>query len=204
MAEGFFSRWSQRKEAVRKGRELPAQPLAQPLPPALPAPVARQPEPGGGEPATEPVPPPPTLADTHTLTPDSDFTRFARPDVAPEVKNAALRKLFADPHFNAMDGLDVYIDDYNRPDPLPRELLRRLASAEVLGLVEGEREKTPPDAAPADEGPQAVAQSGLCNDLPRPAEAAPPAPAGPDHADPDLRLQQDDAPGRPGPGTGPG
>jgi hypothetical protein len=219
MAEGFFSRWSQRKEAVRKGREA-AEPEVKPetqeavreAPPPQPSPggggsEASFPPPlgegeGGGAPA--PIQPPPTLADTHALTPASDFTRFAQPGVAPEVKNAAMRKLFADPHFNTMDGLDVYIDDYNKPDPLPRELLRQLASAQVLGLVEEEREKTPPDAAPADEGPRAVAQSGLCNDLPRPAEAAPPTPAGPDHADPDLRLQQDDAPGRPGPGTGPG
>jgi hypothetical protein len=39
--------------------------------------------------------------------------------VAPEVKNAAFKKLFADPHFNVMDGLDIYIDDYSKPDPLP-------------------------------------------------------------------------------------
>jgi hypothetical protein len=33
------------------------------------------------------------------------------------VRNAALKKLFTDPHFNVMDGLDVYIDDYGKPDP---------------------------------------------------------------------------------------
>jgi hypothetical protein len=31
------------------------------------------------------------------------------------VKNAAMKKLFADPHFNVMDRLDIYIDDYSSP-----------------------------------------------------------------------------------------
>ena len=30
-----------------------------------------------------------------------------------------MKKLFSDPHFNVMDGLDTYIDDYGKPDPLP-------------------------------------------------------------------------------------
>ncbi|WP_309246525.1 DUF3306 domain-containing protein [Ramlibacter montanisoli] len=75
---------------------------------------------GGGEGRSEP-PPLPTLADTESLTKDSDFTRFVQPGVSPEVKNAAMKKLFADPHFNVMDGLDTYIDDYGKPDPIPRD-----------------------------------------------------------------------------------
>ena len=38
--------------------------------------------------------------------------------------NAALKKLFSDPHFNVMDGLDTYIDDYGKPDPIPPSMLR--------------------------------------------------------------------------------
>ena len=30
-----------------------------------------------------------------------------------------MKKLFSDPHFNVMDGLDTYIDDYGKPDPIP-------------------------------------------------------------------------------------
>ena len=63
--------------------------------------------------------PPPTLDDVAQLTADSDYSRFVRSDVDDGVKRAAMKKLFADPHFNVMDGLDVYIDDYNKPDPLP-------------------------------------------------------------------------------------
>jgi hypothetical protein len=56
--------------------------------------------------------------------------------VAPEVKNAALKKLFTDPHFNVMDGLDTYIDDYGKPDPLPAGMLRRMAQSQLLGLFD--------------------------------------------------------------------
>jgi hypothetical protein len=147
--------------------------------------------------------PPPTLADAQSLTPDSDFTRFTRPDVPPDVKTAAFKKLFADPHFNVMDGLDVYIDDYSKPDPIPPEMLRNLASAKFLKLFDEEEkeDKEPAQAQPqapvprevADaSGPQDVAQSGT-----RTEHVLPPAE---DHADPDLRLQQDDAPGPRGPG----
>jgi hypothetical protein len=224
MTDGFLSRWAKRKEAVRKGEEVPAEPqeVLPPVPPPQPSPggggselnplsggggLSSSPPPlgegqGGG---TTDQPPPPTLEDTQSLTPESDFTRFVQPDVTPEVKNAALKKLFTDPHFNAMDGLDVYIDDYNKADPLPPELLRQLASAKFLQLFEDKDKEEkggaqPPAPAPAgrevadNPAPETVAESGT-----RTAQALPPAD---DHADPDLRLQQDDAPGRPGPGAG--
>ena len=210
MSEGFLGRWSRRKEAVRKGAELAPeaeQPAKLEAPPPQPSPkgggsendAVSHPPPlgegrGGGAPASEP---PPTLEDAQALTKDSDFTRFAKPDVAPEVKNAAFKKLFSDPHFNVMDGLDVYIDDYGKPDPLPPEMLRQLASAKYLKLFddeEEEAEKKTKDPREVADQPEAanVAQSG--------SPTAPASPPAEDHADPDLRLQQDDAPGRPGPG----
>ena len=82
--------------------------------------------------------PPPTLEDVQALTPESDFSRFAARDVAPEVKNAAMKKLFADPRYNVMDGMDVYIDDYSKPDPIAPAVLRQLASAKFLGLFDQE------------------------------------------------------------------
>ena len=112
MAEGFFSRWSQRKEAVRKGEVVAKEPerAAAPLPPPQPSPSgggsldssppSRGEGQGGGAPAPEPIP---TLEEAQSLTQDSDFTRFARPDVPPEVKNTAMKKLFSDPHFNTPD-----------------------------------------------------------------------------------------------------
>jgi len=72
------------------------------------------------------------LPPIESLTPQSDFTPFMRPDVDPALKRAALRKLFTDPHFNVMDGLDVYIDDYSKPDPIAPEILRTLVQARYI------------------------------------------------------------------------
>jgi hypothetical protein len=198
MADGFLGRWSQRKEAVRKGQELPPAPqkavVAAPAPPPEASAAA-----GGGE-ETQQAPPPPTLDDVQALSRDCDFTRFVQPDVAPEVKKAAFKKLFTDPHFNVMDGLDTYIDDYGKPDPIPPEMLKQLVSARFLRLFEEKEEEPQEDKAPTvveaadDLPPETVAQSDF-----RTEQALPPAD---DHADPDLRLQQDDAPGPEGPGAG--
>jgi hypothetical protein len=104
--------------------------------------------------------------------------------VEPEVRNAAMKKLFADPHFNVMDGLDTYIDDYSKPDPLPLAMLRQMASAKFLNLFE----EDPPSPAAID---QSVAQSS-------PLPPAPPT----DHAHTHLRLQPDDAPPAQSAGSG--
>ena len=69
----------------------------------------------GGEGAPEV--PLPTLADAQALTPESDFKPFMARGVAADVKNAAMKKLFTDPHYNVMDRLDTYIDDYSLPRP---------------------------------------------------------------------------------------
>lgn len=133
----FLSRWSRRKAADRRGEPEPdpAQPASEP--PAeqvAPAPAA----------AVEPVPdapPLPTLEDAARLTPADDFAPFVAQGVDEAVKRAALKKLFADPHFNVMDGLDTYIDDYSQPDPIPPEMLRELRQATALRLF------GPPDEA---------------------------------------------------------
>jgi hypothetical protein len=210
MADGFLGRWAKRKEAVRKGEEVAPEPVVEAAPPSSqPSPAsgrgsAETPSPGTGEGGGEGAPvaePPPTLDDVATLTKDSDFSRYVRSDVGPEVRNAAMKKLFADPHFNVMDRLDTYIDDYGKPDPIPPAMLRQLASARFLNLFDDEDEegnKKAPTAREVANDPTAdsVAQSGTAASIP---PAVPPAE---DHADPDLRLQQDHAPGRQVPGQG--
>ena len=138
------------------------------------------------------------MEDVQTLTPQSDFRRYVAGDVDPAVKHAAMRKLFSDPHFNVMDGLDIYIDDYNTPNPMPASMLRKMASAHFLGLVEDEK-KTPPAAAqpaqaslPAHSEPEPAAPERHASE---PDET-------PHHDDPDLRLQQDHASGPQGSGRG--
>ncbi len=63
-----------------------------------------------------------------TLTAESDFTAFMQPKVPDALKRQALKKLFADPHFNTMDGLDVYIDDYNVFTPIPEDWYKDIPS----------------------------------------------------------------------------
>ena len=204
MSEGFFDRWSRRKQQARDS-EAPAVAPAEAVPDAVPpvspeAPVAVASPAAPSEPG---APPPPTLADTTELTIDSDFKPFMAKGVAPEVKNAAFKKLFADPHFNVMDRMDIYIDDYSIPSPLPESVLRQMASAKFLKLFDEEPDAPAaqdeaaspmPGETPHDDAPPAVAQSEPSAALPSPLVAdAQPASQPTDDPNADLRLQPDDA-----------
>lgn len=107
--EPFLSRWSRRKEEAR-------QPVA---PPA-------------SAPAADAKGPAPELPPVDQLTPESDFSAFFHPKVGEDVRRAALKKLFSDPHFNVMDGLDVYIDDYSKTEPIPAAMLAGLRQAQMI------------------------------------------------------------------------
>jgi hypothetical protein len=175
--DGFLSRWSRRKVQVRQGAAVPE--LPEVPAPALAPPVALAAVPAAAEampPAAEPAPPAPTLEEARALTPESDFRRFVTPNVTPEVRNAALKQLFTDPHFNVMDGLDIYIDDYGKPDPIPEAMLRLMTQSKALNLFPDE----PPETAPAPAVPP---------EAPALTEAAA------TDEDPDLRLQPHDAAG---------
>ena len=206
MSDGFLGRWSKRKQEARVAEVPPPEPLAAPTPVPLPdegavARVGTPPPPEAGAPGNADAPPALTLADTDALTLASDFKPFLARNVAPEVKNAAFKKLFADPHFNVMDRMDIYIDDYSIPSPLPESVLRQMASAKFLNLFEEEPApqegaenvaagETPRDAVPASD----VAQSEPSGDLPSPRVAdAQPASQKTDDPHADLRLQPDDA-----------
>lgn len=161
MADGFLGRWSRRKQEVREGKPLEEPPVPTPLTsaPAVPASsAAAVAKPRGAAPAAGPTssggaaasqaddavaapPPPPSLEDAQGLTPQSDFKPFVARDVAPEVRNLAMKKLFADPHFNVMDGLDIYIGDYSQPDPMPDGMLRKMVSAHTLGFFDHEKKQ---------------------------------------------------------------
>src|SRR5574343_1208553 len=165
MSEGFLGRWSRRKQAVQAGQPVQEPPSAPAVEPAAADPVSARPvvpaaaslsrDEAPGQTATTPAPQPPSLEDTQVLTPQSDFRPFMARDVAPEVKNAAMKKLFADPHFNVMDGLDIYIADYTQPDPLPAAMLRQMTSAQFLNLAAS----PPASADPAAQAELPVAPS---------------------------------------------
>ena len=113
--ETFLRRWSRRKSRpAEAARPVPASQGAQP-PPALPAP--------------------------ETLQFDSDFAAFMQAKVEETVRRAALKRLFSDPRFNVMDGLDIYIDDYTKEDPIPEAMLAQLEHAKEALL--GPRDDRP-------------------------------------------------------------
>ena len=221
MTEPFFSRWSKRKQAVAKG--LPADELAPSVDPA-PAQAAAGAAPEAAPPEDKPADALPTLQDVKDLTPSSDFQPFMRQGVAPEVRNAAVKKLFTDPHFNVMDGLDIYIGDYNTPDPLPAGMLQKMVGAQLLNLFpestpspEEARETATRALPPAfaqenpEQSPDAAEGSPLVAQSPPPLTTsalqdtpALQAPESTEHDHPDLQLQPNHAPASPssGPSTG--
>jgi Protein of unknown function (DUF3306) len=173
--DSFLGRWSKRKHAARRGETPPEPARAEPAPPAPPPPAAA--------PAAPPELPP--VDSLKGLA--SDYQDFLRPDVDPATKSAALRKLFGDPHFNQMDGLDIYIDDYTKEDPIPPAMLRAMNQARSLGLFDDEEKAQEQPAADAAAAPAAVAAvegpAPAAADLPQPApeaELQPVTPAKPD------------------------
>ncbi len=131
-AGGFLSRWSRRKLAtIAAGAGSDVPPAAAPAalaaaPPAADA-GARVADCAGGAPADEradnPLPP------LEELSLASDFSAFLKEEVGEALRRQALRKLFSDPHFNRMDGLDIYIGDYSQPDPIAPEAMAKLRHA---------------------------------------------------------------------------
>jgi len=127
--ERFLARWSRLK---RTGAD--AQSADRP-----PAPSAAD--------ANAPLPDLPSI---DKLTIDSDYSGFFHPKVDAKLRQAALRKLFSDPRFNVMDGLDVYIDDYSRNDPLPAEMLAQLEQGQkILAWAREDTEKSAAEDAAA-------------------------------------------------------
>lgn len=152
----FLERWSRLK---RHGE--PA--AAQTPPPAPAAPQAA----AAASPAAPAADAQAALPPIDSLDLAADFTAFMKKEVGESLRRAALRKLFSDPHFHfeRMDKLDIYIDDYSRGDPIPADMLQRLRQFE--SLLRDDAEATPaPDVAdasssatqaamPADDGPSA-------------------------------------------------
>ncbi|MDT3680388.1 MAG: DUF3306 domain-containing protein [Burkholderiaceae bacterium] len=160
MNEGFLSRWSRRKhdsrrdDEVRDGEESPSGPRAASTappsaehadaissPPTMPVDAGVQDKAGDATRAGARSESAPELPPIDSLTPESDFRAFMRPGVDASARNAALAQLFRDPRYNVMDGLDVYIDDYTQPDPIPPSLLAKLQQLHTIGLSDEEIER---------------------------------------------------------------
>jgi hypothetical protein len=135
---GFsLKRWSQRKlAAARAATVSPAPPVSGtqvPATHAVPAPATPSANgPASGSLTANAPLEASELPPVDSLTIESNFAAFLQPKVAEGLKRKALKQLFRDPHFNAMDGLDVYIDDYSLPDPIAPELVRELVQSRYV------------------------------------------------------------------------
>ena len=178
-----LSRWSRRK--LEAARAEPAADVAQVSTSAPPSPASP-----GIAPVAVPAAAPAEVERpaVDTLTFESDFGAFLKPDVDPATQRAALKKLFSDPRFNVMDGLDTYIDDYTQADPMPAGMLDKLGK--VYALLK--------EDVPASDAPTTESEADATTTPPR-AIAAPtaetivPAPASPGPAtapEPDTRSSQ--------------
>jgi Protein of unknown function (DUF3306) len=170
-------RWSQRKlEAARAEVQTPAQAA----PPPVDAAAAAQTPAGTAHPALErtgssSVSTASANADLpaiESLTIDSDFAPFFKPQVDESIKRAALKQLFRDPRFNIMDGLDTYIDDYTQADPIPSAMLEDLMQRRVFFSPPAE---TDPCERVSDEpaGDRAPLSAGAVAPVATPASVAP-------------------------------
>ena len=83
----------------------------------------------------------------------SDYLDFMQPKVTQQLKRAALKKLFADPHFNVIDRFEAYSEDYTQADPIPAAMLRGLNQAKGLLFPHDDpkQDAPKPDAPKPDE-----------------------------------------------------
>lgn len=177
--EGFLRRWLRLKAQgdapppkAKEGARAELSPLAQttPHPPVTPRPPA---------PAQVRSPP---LDDVATLTADADFSAFVSQGVDKAVQRLAMKKLFSDPHFHVMDGMDVYIDDHNKWERLPVAMLAQLAQVRsVLGPAAQHEQPQP--------GHDSVEQIPDNPDRDRAATDQPPLEAQPEHDSIEQDLQ---------------
>ena len=131
--EAFLDRWSRMKRD--QSQETSALPIEK-------AEKIEKEEPAAALPSVE------------ELRPDSDFVPFMNPNVEPGIRRAALKKLFADAHFNVPDRFEAYSDDYTFSEPIPEAMLAAINKARDLVLKTPEQaaeERKPAVTAPPEE-----------------------------------------------------
>ncbi len=125
--EPFLDRWSRRKLEQAEEKLAP-------------------PEKAEAEVPAAPLPP------VEGLTPESDFKPFMAANVDGATRRAALKKLFADAHFNVPDPFEAYSGDWTGGEPIPLEMLKQLNHAQKLLFEEVEKTAQAPvdkpEAAP--------------------------------------------------------
>jgi hypothetical protein len=129
--EGFWARWARRKQ------DQATETAAQEIEPAQPAASV------------------PSLPPLEELTFQSDYNVFLQAGVPAATRRAALKKLFADAHFNQLDRLDIHMEDYNLAAPLSAGLLSALQHVPAA--------LRPPEAEPASPAASSDDETGAGN-----------------------------------------
>jgi hypothetical protein len=127
VSEGFASRWARLKRERAAGVADPSPMAENSTDQALNVPTAQTAGTASDADAVVQALPP-----VETLTPESDYAAFMQPKVPDALKRQALKQLFRDPHFNQMDGLDVYIDDYSVSTPIPEDWYDAIPSWQAI------------------------------------------------------------------------
>ena len=165
--ENFASRWSRRKIEALKDKPAEPKPSSEPTISAAPADAAAAPP---GVPAPRELP---SLESLKGLA--SEYTEFLKPGVDENLRRSALKKLFADPHFENFERFEAYCEDFTKGEPIPLAMLKTLEHAK--GLLFGDEEKKDAHAGaekPAAEPPPEAAEKAQGEAQ---AEAPPPEPA---------------------------
>jgi hypothetical protein len=151
--EAFLSRWSRRK---LDAREPPAPGAETPKPPLAPAAPSAASEARALPPLEE-------------VGPDTDFSVFMGKEVEEGLRRAALKKLFADPRFNIMDGLDTYTEDYTLAETISPEMLATLEHAKhtLFGPRPEEKETAQDSGAARQARDEASPQSAAAGETKR-------------------------------------
>jgi hypothetical protein len=170
-AEGFAGRWS-RLKAESRAVGAPAPEIEREAPAVVPAGEEETLLPARQADAIEEKPP--ELPPLETLTRDSDFSLFMRPDVGADIRTQALRKLWTlDTHFASIDITECHSIDFNAVPTFPEGLkntIYRVGSGMVEAVEEIERaeaEKAKLAAAKAAEADSPADDAESAPELPR-------------------------------------
>ena len=139
MSENFLSRWSKRKLEVREQEKLAESASAEfdakailPGQSGVVAKTTQVDDVDAAKATPQPELPLPTESDLQAVEQGGDIRAFMVDKVSRELKNKAFKALFSRPEFNVMDGLDIYIDDYNKFTPLSQEDIAKMTFSKQL------------------------------------------------------------------------
>ena len=144
--ENFLSRWSRRKVEARNpgAGEAAAVPVASVPPASVASPGSGADGDAAGTATPVELPPVDSLKGL-----EGDYAGFLKPEVDDALRRSALKKLFADPHFNVIDVNEAYSGDWATASPVPAAALAMMEQVKHLLVDPDETNKDTQAAAPS-------------------------------------------------------